>query len=341
MLQNHELTARVISHLDSLRDMIVCSAVSKSWHTTISDLAPTSLVIPGHDANLTVTATNSILYWVQQKQRQGHLQNLHTLLILLMKASEDVATSISADALASFGQALIAYAGLWPLTRITLHGPFQLTQMTLLLPTTLQSLHARLDCRQECNDDDDDESISSAEFERYERLCSLHLEIVGPACQVRSFEVHAALPNLQCLHVSPCTTSTYKHLAQLLPNLTHAVLFVANSDAELLQEFAGLRCVQYLCLGIIEHYVSNRMVSFVVQADSSLHELGMFVAAVIMDIQVRKSDLCYNCRGNRWAISNAATQEDACKLKLEMPIDFQPLSCRDLERICLTATIDI
>ena len=83
------------------------------------------------------------------------------------------------------------------------------------------------------------------------------------------------------------------------------------------------------------------MVSFVVQADSSLHELRMFVAAVIMDIQVRKSDLCYNCRGNRWAISNAATQEDACKLKLEMPIDFQPLSCRDLERICLTATIDI
>ncbi len=77
-----------------------------------------------------------------------------------MKASEDVATSISADALASFGQAVIAFAGLWPLTHTTLHGPFQLTQIVVLLPTTLQSLHAKVDCRQECNDDDDDERIS-------------------------------------------------------------------------------------------------------------------------------------------------------------------------------------
>ena len=56
-----------------------------------------------------------------------------------MKASEDVATSISADALASFGQAVIAFAGLWPLPHTTLHGPFQLTQIVVLLPTTLQS----------------------------------------------------------------------------------------------------------------------------------------------------------------------------------------------------------
>ncbi len=91
VLQNHELTARVISHLDSLRDIIVCSAVSKSWHSTVSNLAPTSLVIPGHDADLTVIATDSILYWVQQKQRQGHLHNLHTLSILLMQMTEGVA----------------------------------------------------------------------------------------------------------------------------------------------------------------------------------------------------------------------------------------------------------
>jgi len=280
----------------------VCSAVSKSWHSTVSNLAPTSLVIPGHDANLTVIATDSILYWVQQKQRQGHLHNLHTLSILLTKTSEDVATSTSIHELASFGQAVIAFAGLWPLTHTTLDGPFKLTQIVLLLPTTLQSLHARLGCSQEYDDEDydDDDGILLALFKNFGSLRSLHLETVSPASQYRMFEIDTALPNLQCLHVSPFTTTYYDNLAQLLPNLTHAVLFVANSDAELLQEFAGLRCVQYLCLGIIEHYVSNRMVSFVVQADSSLHELGMFVAAVIMDIQVRKSDLCYNCRGNRW-----------------------------------------
>ena len=331
VLQNHELTARVISHLDSLRDIIVCSAVSKSWHTIVSNLAPTILVIPGHDANLTITVTENILYWVQQKQRKGHLHNLHTLSVLLMKAPEDVATSISADALASFGQAVIAFAGLWPLTHTTLHGPFQVTQIVVLLPTTLQSLHAKVDCRQECNDDDDDERISSAMFERFDSLCSLHLVIVSPACQVRSFEVNAALPNLQCLHVSPCITTCFNDHTLLLPKLTHASLFMAK--AELLQEFADLPCIQYLCLGIIqvECYVSNRLVSFVVQADSRLHELRMVVAAVIMDVKVQKSDLSYDCRGDRWAISNAATQGDACKV----PIDFQPLSCSDLKRICL------
>ncbi|KAL0032484.1 hypothetical protein WJX77_003197 [Trebouxia sp. C0004] len=78
VLQNHELTARVISHLDSLRDNIVCSAVSKSWHTTVSNITPMSLVIPGHDANVTVIATARILYWVQQRQHQGY-QDLHSL----------------------------------------------------------------------------------------------------------------------------------------------------------------------------------------------------------------------------------------------------------------------
>ena len=302
VLQNHELTARVISHLDSLRDIIVCSAVSKSWHTAISDLAPTSLVIPGHDAKLTVTATKSILCWVQQKQCQGHLHNLHTLSVLLMKASEDVATSISADALASFGQAVIAFAGLWPLTCITLDGPFQLTQVVLLLPTTLESLHARVDCKQEY-DDDDNGTIYLSQYKRFGSLRSLHLETVSPASRKRFFEVDTALPNLQCLHVSPCFTTCFDNLVKLLPNLTHAALVVSGPDAQLLQEFADLQCIQYLCLGLTNRHVSSPLVSFVVQADSSLHELRMVIAEVMIDVKVQKSDLCYDCRGKRWGLA--------------------------------------
>ena len=327
MLQNRELTARVISHLDSLRDIIVCSAVSKSWHSTVSNLAPTSLVIPGHDAILTVIATDSILYWVQQKQRQGHLHNLHTLSILLMKTSEDLATSISTRELASFGQAVIAFAGLWPLTHTTLDGPFKLTQIVLLLPTTLQSLHARLGCNP--YDDEDygnDDGISLVLFKKFESLRSLHLEFLSPTSQDRMFEVDSALPNLQCLHVSPCTTTYYDDLAQLLPNLTHAVLVVRDHDA---QELADLHCIQCLYLGLI--HVGNDLVSFVVKADSSLRELRMVVTLrVTINIQVQKSDLCYECHGNRWTISNAATQGVACKV----PKDFQPISCHDLKGLC-------
>ena len=325
MLQNRELTARVISHLDSLRDILVCSAVSKSWHSTVSNLAPTSLVIPGQDASLTVNATDSILYWVQQKQRQGHLHNLHTLSILLVKTTENVATSTSVHELSSFGRALIAFAGLWPLMRTTLDGPFDLTQIVLLLPTTLQSQHARLGYRQE--DDDDYDGISLALFKKFESLRSLHLEIVSRASRDRIFEVDTALPNLQCLRLSPCATKSDDNLAQLLPNLTHAALVVHDHDA---QEFADLQCIQHLCLGLI-NVGMHGLVSFVVKADSSLCELRMVVGKrVNINIEVQKSDLCYNCCGHDWAISKAAIQGVACK----MPKDFQPLSCHDLAGLC-------
>lgn len=324
MLQNHELTARVISHLDSLRDIIVSSSVSKSWHSTVSNLAPTSLVIPDHDAILKAIATDSILYWVQQRQRQGLLHNLHTLSIL-MEWSEDVARSISVHELASFGQAVIAFAGLWPLTHTKLHGPFKLTQIVLLLPTTLQSLHARLGCSEDHDDEeyDDDDGISLALFNNFGSLRSLHLEIVSPASRDRIFEIDTALPSLQCLHVSPCTTTYDDDLAQLLPSLTHAALVVRDHD---IQEFADLQCIQYLCVGLVN--VSIHLVSFVVKADSSLHELQIVVAkSVTINIELQKSDLSYNCCGKCWAITKAATPGAVC----EMPEDFQPISCHDLK----------
>lgn len=322
VLQNHELTARVISHLDSLRDIIVCSAVSKCWHISVSNLAPTSLVIPGHDADLTVIATDRILYWVQQKQRQGHLQDLHTLSILLLNASDIMATSISLNELASFGQAVIAFAGLWPLTGTTLVGPFKLTQVVLLLPTTLQSLHVRVGRRQELDDDDDsDDNISLGLFKRLESLRCLHLEFVDPARPERTFELDAALPNLHCMHVSPCTTTCDSgFVAQLLPNLTHVALVVRVLDA---QQFADLQCIQYLCVALSD--VGSHPVSFVVKADSCLHELRMAVASMInINIELQKSDLRYDCRGSRWAISNAGTQGFACKVLK----DFQSLELR-------------
>ena len=140
------------------------------------------------------------------------------------------------------------------------------------------------------------------------------------------FEIDTALPNLQCLHVSPFTTTYYDNLAQLLPNLTHAALVARDHDA---QELADLHYIQCLCLALID--IGNDLVSFVVKADSSLRELRMVATLrVTINIQVQKSDLCYECYGNRWTISNAATQGVACKV----PKDFQPFSCHDLKRMC-------
>ncbi len=118
MLHNQELTAADLSHPDSLRDIIACSAVSKCWLATLSNLALASLVIPGPNTKLTLTAT--------QKHSNGPSQNLHRFSVLLM-ALEDMAPSIAVDGLAAFGLAVLALAGLWPLNVTTLDGPFMLT----------------------------------------------------------------------------------------------------------------------------------------------------------------------------------------------------------------------
>ncbi len=325
MLQDQELTAAVLSHLDSLRDIIACSAVSKCWLATVSSLEPTSLVIPGLNAQLTLTVTHQILYWVQQKHSKGHFQNLHGLSVSLA-APEDVAMIIS-DGLAAFGLAMVAFAGLWPLTDIVLGGPFMLTQVVLLLPTTLQTLRATRNPRQEL-DSDGGGNISLAHFKRLKSLRVLILNFEGRASQEKAFELDAVLPNLHCLHVSPCTTTCYiDSVAGLLPNLTHAAFVVRNCDAE---KFADLPCIECLSLNFIK--VDDNDVSFVVKADSHLQMLRMRASSgVTVVIVSHKSDLLFDCGGlgKVSAVSKAGTQEVVCRA----PKDFQPLSFDDPNRI--------
>ena len=312
MLQNQELTAAVLSHLDSLRDIVACSAVSKCWLATVSSLAPTSLVIPGPDAQLTLTGTHQILYWVQQRHSSGHLQNLHRLSILL-EASEAI---IPSDGLAAFGLALVAFAGLWPLTNIALCGPFILTQVVLLLPTTLQSLCATVNPRREV-DSDGGGNILLARFKRLKSLRILKLNFVGHASQEKAFELDAALPNLHYLHVSRYTTTCFSDsVAGLLPNLTHAAFVVRNCDAE---KFADLPCIQSLCLCLVK--ADNSDVSFVVKADSPLQKLIMHASSgVTIAIVSHKSNLLPVCGGlgKISAVSKARAQEVVCRVPRDL-----------------------
>ena len=327
VLQNQELTAAVISHLDSLRDLFACSAVSKCWRATVSNLAPTALAIPGPNTKFTCKTTDPILYLVQQKQCQGHFKNLHSLSIETEDETEDEATSTSTNELASFGQTMLAFAGMWPLTTITLHGPFKLTQFVLLLPTTLQSLHATVDCSRH---DKYRPCTSLSQFEGLVSLQSLHLNFEGTASQDMVVDINVDLPNLQRLHVSPWGVVWYiDSICDLLPNLTHGAVIVCADEA---QEFADLPHIQHLCLGLVKTD-SNDVHLLLVEANSPLLELRMLAfSAVKMQVEIQKPDLCYDCRGshNGWAVSNTGTQEAVCK----MPRDFQSLSFTDLNRIC-------
>ena len=288
----------------------------------VSNLAPTALAIPGPNTKFTCKTTDPILYWVQQKQCQGHFQNLHSLSF----ETEDVATSTSTNELASFGQTMIAFAGMWPLTSIRLHGPFKLTQVVLLLPTTLQSLHATVNCSLH---DEYGNCIRLSLFEGLISLQSLHLEFEGFAGEDMFVNIDVDLPNLQRLHVSPWfTVWDNDSICELLPNLTHIAVILGADEA---QGCADLPRIQHLCLGLVETH-SNDVYPFLVKANSPLLELRMLAFSTVkMRIEIQKPALSYDCRASHsgWAVSNAGTQKAVCKL----PTDFQSLSFTDLKCI--------
>ena len=64
----------VFAHLESLEDIIKCSAVSKTWLLVGENLKPNSLLIPGANPHLDGKGMVQVLRWVQCKQQLGHMQ---------------------------------------------------------------------------------------------------------------------------------------------------------------------------------------------------------------------------------------------------------------------------
>ena len=73
-VQEAGLLGAVFTHLESLEDILQCSAVSKFWSLVIQNLSPVSLIIPGCNPKLDSLGMTQVLYWVQRKQQQGHMQ---------------------------------------------------------------------------------------------------------------------------------------------------------------------------------------------------------------------------------------------------------------------------
>jgi len=73
-VQEAGLLVLVLNHLESLEDILSCSAVSKCWHSAFQHIQPAGLTLPGRSSRLDEDGVMSVLRWIQNKQKQGALQ---------------------------------------------------------------------------------------------------------------------------------------------------------------------------------------------------------------------------------------------------------------------------
>jgi len=288
VFQNEELVAAVLGHIDSLRDLLRCSAVNRCWHSASKILRPTTIEIPGIYGVEECIDSDVILQWLQQKHQQQYFDRLQNLSLSLSKSAAAVD---DVHQLAACGLAILTLAGLWPLKACSIDGPFDVYQIAGLLPQTLHHLHVTVDTAHRHYD-----RIEICVCKRFRSLRSLHLSAAerGPIAgiQMRS---PMALPNLQHLHLSPWPLKDIGMLADSLPQLTHAALHVHATDVN---QFVKLPYIEYLDLRLISLGNEAVQVKVKVDADSCLNCLVLSLSEnVKVDLCLDKSDLLHAFRG--------------------------------------------
>ena len=263
-----------------MRDLIVCSVVSKYWCSVSEHVKAAALDITGYE--LHPSSAVCILQWLQQKQDQQCFGNLQTLSLHLDFNSD----------LSGFGLAVLVFAGLWPITTCDLAGPFDLIAIVHLLPPSLQHLHVIVDSSRSRNGD-------LSMFQRFPDLQSLHLiaddakpsnpplgfgfDSISPLCSLRHLHLsqwrfHTRLLRGSAALMTPC-----------LPSLTHAAVHVHSDDAA---EFAKLPHLEYLSMVLLGPVQSDAELK--VKAGSPLYWLRLCVSeACKVQVCLQKRDILY------------------------------------------------
>lgn len=281
----------VLGHIDSLADLIRCSAVSKSWRSAYYMLRPTSLEVPGRPTG--AAGFDSILQWLQRKQRQHYFSNLRNLSLLLDNSEYKFE---NLDMLGAVGLAILMLAGLWPLHVCKVDGPFELEQGVLLLPPTLHHFEADIDPTRYFSPE-----VDISIFQRFTQLESLQLRALI-SCEESGEPTGytmlspAPLLKLKHLHLSPWPFHDNGRLATSLPSMTHAALHVHASD---LQRYVKLQGIEYLSLQLVNCEFEAAQVQVEVIDESSLNCFVLSAPEnVKVDICLKKSGLLFDFRGS-------------------------------------------
>ena len=196
-LEGQGLLLNVFNQLSSIVDLVVCSSVSKNWRALVKDAQPIALEVSCDTCGLLDSfGIAAVMQWLQNKQKQGRLQNVRSLK-LSAEALFEEEYSEQMRLQASCFDAALMLSGLWNLRSCVLEGPVHLETAAAILPTTLRCLDITVY--------EPPEVTYLSLFERFSNLQLLYLQHSEgdqegiPDVQ---FILDGSMPSLKTCHIS-------------------------------------------------------------------------------------------------------------------------------------------
>lgn len=259
VLQNEELVACILSHIDDIQDMIRCAAINKCWQVASAKVQPKSLLIPHTITYINELGPQSILQWMRLKYQQQSFCHLES--IALEVCGDDRYT----ETLTAFRLAVLTLTSLCLLKICHIHYDGDPQHLLMLMPSTIQHLKLSFDTKAQSPKDFD---LSG--FHRLRWLKSLHLQCsldtgYRASSPMFVFKGNKGLESLEGLRLPWPLRYPSIPLAQLKPNLRFAHLIAHESDV---QSYAELPNLQGLVLRLY-HDIDNDLVTPVLSVGPS------------------------------------------------------------------------
>ena len=307
-LESQGLLPYVLSHLESLRDVIRCSAVRKLWFAASLTACLKSLEIPAMD-NSQVCLVDSdtklgIVAWLQKAQRRGCLAKISSLRFNLQCDLYDEMCWGTA-ALDGFCHSVLTISGLWNVEEVYIYDQFDINVVAKLLPPTVK--HLRLEPSGDLS-----QGLDLSTFNRMVVLQSLTIypyNVYAANCAIDRypdghFIVQNVFPHLESLTLNPCPL-------QLLDGLTLAQCFPmlqnirVSTPVNHIADFLQLTTLKYLGLQLLRVYphqaLQTRLTIDQSSALRTLVLLGPVVNSLVL--RIKKTDLdCKMCQMGKFGM---------------------------------------
>ena len=236
-LEDEQMLMQVLRHLNSLKDIAQCSAVSRSWHAASQAVQLLSIVMDTGDRKLTSDNAATVLQQFQRCEAQGMFRQLQHMYLAVgayspyfVQQSSTTSFFLSMVKVMSSGPQLANISSSWPLKTCHLSGVFPLMRAVLCLPDTVEHVILEPDSSS-CSG-----YIHLHVFGRFVNLQTLEIRAKGLLVHRTTFLLDCVLGSLQTIYLfdtGELVVCNGFSLRTSLPTLRHfgAVLNSFNAHA--------------------------------------------------------------------------------------------------------------
>ena len=144
-LEDEQMLTQVLRHLNSLKDIARCSAVSRSWHAASQAVQLLSIAMDTGDRKLTSDNAAAVLQRFQRCEARGMFRQLQQMYLAVgvyspqfLQQGSPISFFLSMVKVMSSGPQMANISSSWPLRTGHLSGVFPFIPAVLCLPVTVE-----------------------------------------------------------------------------------------------------------------------------------------------------------------------------------------------------------